>query len=110
MDIIQGVNDFPLPRLLEPQLASLLGSFPAVVVTGARQTGKSTLVQQAAGSPPRTYLTLDDLEILERARLQPATLVGPGSSAAPNRSITPGWAISPSGSPASLVAGDGTVK
>lgn len=75
MDIIHGVNDYPLPRLLEPQLAALLGSFPAVVVTGARQTGKSTLVQQATGRPPRTYLTLDDLEILERARLQPAALV-----------------------------------
>jgi len=80
MDIILLVNDYPLPRLLERQLISLLGSFPAVIVTGARQTGKSTLVQQAAGSPPRVYLTLDDLDVLERARLEPAALVDASSA------------------------------
>jgi predicted AAA+ superfamily ATPase len=81
MNIILGMNEKPLPRLLEPQLSFLLRSFPAVVVTGARQTGKSTLVRQAPGRPPRTYLTLDDLDVLERARLEPAALVG--SSTAP---------------------------
>jgi uncharacterized protein len=76
MDIIRDVNGIPLPRLLERQLDFLLRSFPAVVVTGARQTGKSTLVQQAPGAPSRTYLTLDDLDVLERAREEPAALVG----------------------------------
>jgi predicted AAA+ superfamily ATPase len=76
MDIIHGVNGIPLSRLLEVQLDFLLRSFPAVIVTGARQTGKSTLVQQAPGGPSRTYLTLDDLDILERAREEPAALVG----------------------------------
>src|ERR1700730_1667955 len=75
MDIILLVNDYPLPRILERQLGLLLGSFPAVIVTGAPQTGKSTLAQRAAGSPPRVYLTLDDLDVLERARLEPAALV-----------------------------------
>jgi predicted AAA+ superfamily ATPase len=75
MDSILSVNDLPLPRLLESQLSFLLRSFPAVIVTGARQTGKSTLVKQAAGSPARTYLSLDDLDVLERARLEPAALV-----------------------------------
>ncbi|HVT18773.1 MAG TPA: ATP-binding protein [Thermoanaerobaculia bacterium] len=69
------MNDLPLPRLLESQLEFLLRTFPAVIVTGARQTGKSTLVRQIPGSPPRIYLTLDDLDVLERARQEPAALV-----------------------------------
>lgn len=50
-------------------------SFPVVVVTGSRQTGKSTLVRALAGDPERPYLTLDNLEILERARREPEALV-----------------------------------
>jgi len=85
MDIIHDMNEDattqgrPLPRALAPRLTSLLRSFPAVVVTGARQTGKSTLVQQLPGQPRRMYLTLDDLDVLERARLEPAALVGSGA-------------------------------
>jgi predicted AAA+ superfamily ATPase len=77
MDIIRDVNEpsRPLSRLLAPRLAVLLKSFPAVVLTGARQTGKTTLVQQLPSKPPRAYLTLDDLDVLERARLEPAALV-----------------------------------
>lgn len=48
---------------------------PAVAVTGARQTGKSTLVQHL-GPSGRRYLSLDDLDILDAARRDPATLVG----------------------------------
>ncbi|MFL6199293.1 MAG: ATP-binding protein [Thermoanaerobaculia bacterium] len=61
-----------LPRALEASLTSALRSFPVVVVTGSRQTGKSTLVRPLDGRP---YLTLDNLEILERARQQPDALV-----------------------------------
>src|SRR5947209_11324562 len=74
MDIIRGVNGLVLPRLLEAPLAAALKSYPVVVVTGARQAGKSTLVQQVEEGG-RTYLTLDDLEVLERARQEPASLV-----------------------------------
>lgn len=49
-------------------------SFPVVVVTGSRQTGKSTLVR-ALADPERPYLTLDNLEVLERARKEPEALV-----------------------------------
>jgi predicted AAA+ superfamily ATPase len=73
MIIIHGVNRLQiLPRALEPSLISALRSFPVVVVTGSRQTGKSTLVRPLDGRP---YLTLDNLEILERARQQPDALV-----------------------------------
>jgi predicted AAA+ superfamily ATPase len=48
---------------------------PAVVVTGARQTGKSTLVQDLAPGPRRFY-SMDDLDVLEAARRDPESIVG----------------------------------
>lgn len=44
---------------------------PAVVVTGARQTGKSTLARDLVGSD-RRWLTLDDLDLLEEVTQDPA--------------------------------------
>jgi hypothetical protein len=40
---------------------------PAVVVTGARQTGKSTLAEQLVQGK-RLYRTLDDFDVLEMPR------------------------------------------
>lgn len=64
-----------LPRLVESALAERLRVMPAVVVTGARQTGKSTLAAQRV-SGTRRYLTLDDLDVLDLARRDPEALVG----------------------------------
>ncbi|HKH46721.1 MAG TPA: ATP-binding protein [Thermoanaerobaculia bacterium] len=64
-----------LPRALQATLDLAMRSFPVVVVTGSRQTGKSTLVRYLADDEPRPYLTLDDLEILERSRREPDALV-----------------------------------
>ncbi len=51
---------------------------PAVVVTGARQTGKSTLVKELTPGP-RRYFSLDDLDARDAARRDPGILVdGPG--------------------------------
>ena len=47
---------------------------PAVVVTGARQAGKSTLVRDLAGGR-RRYWNLDDWEVLDLARSSPDVLV-----------------------------------
>jgi hypothetical protein len=55
-----------------------LSSFPVVVVTGARQTGKSTLIRYLLGPPGREYRTLDDLDLLERASREPESVVGSG--------------------------------
>jgi predicted AAA+ superfamily ATPase len=46
---------------------------PVVLLVGARQTGKSTLVRSLLGkSPARRYLTLDDQGVLDAARSDPA--------------------------------------
>jgi len=77
MIIIHGMKT--LPRLVEPALAERLRVMPAVVVTGARQTGKSTLVSERV-SGARRYATLDDLDVRDAARRDPEALVG-GSGA-----------------------------
>ncbi len=52
---------------------------PVVIVTGARQTGKSTLVRELVTSADRVYLTLDDLDVLEQATRAPEDLIGRGT-------------------------------
>ena len=69
------MNDFELPRLLATPLSAALRSSPVVVLTGARQTGKSTLAQEGATGAKRTYLSLDDVGILDRAQHEPNALV-----------------------------------
>jgi predicted AAA+ superfamily ATPase len=64
-----------LPRLVAASLAQRLRVMPAVVVTGARQTGKSTLVQELVNQG-RRYSTLDDLDVLDIARTDPQALLG----------------------------------
>jgi hypothetical protein len=77
MIIIHAVKT--LSRLVESALVERLRVMPAVVVTGARQTGKSTLVADRVPGP-RRYASLDDLDVLDAARRDPEALVG-GSGA-----------------------------
>ena len=74
MDIIQGMDERIVPRLAGGSLAERLRVMPAVVLTGARQTGKSTLVQELMPGR-RRYLSLDDLDVLDAARREPEILV-----------------------------------
>ena len=73
MKIIHCMN--PFPRLVSGALADRLAVMPAVVVTGARQTGKSTLAEQLVQGE-RLYRTLDDFDVLDAARRDPEVLVG----------------------------------
>ncbi|HSL84062.1 MAG TPA: ATP-binding protein [Thermoanaerobaculia bacterium] len=69
------MNDRTLPRLVTGSLVDRLRVMPAVVLTGARQTGKSTLVQALAPGE-RRFLSLDDLDVADAARRDPEALVG----------------------------------
>ena len=82
MDIIHHMVEAPLPRLVAKTLEDRLAVMPAVVLTGARQTGKTVLAQ---GLEPegRRYRSLDDPDILDAARRDPESLLdtpGPDGS------------------------------
>ena len=64
-----------LPRAIGRALADRLRVMPAVVLTGARQTGKSTLAEELIPGK-RRYATLDDLDVFDAATRDPDTLVG----------------------------------
>jgi hypothetical protein len=75
MIIMRAMDTEDLPRLVAQSLTERLGVMPAVVVTGARQTGKSTLAQALAPGS-RRYFSLDDLDVADAARRDPDLLVG----------------------------------
>ena len=64
-----------VPRFAADVLRRALEVSPVVVLMGARQTGKSTLVQSEPALADHLYLTLDDPDVRERARLAPDDLV-----------------------------------
>ncbi len=58
-----------IKRHLQTTLKDLAKQFPAVLLTGARQVGKSTLLQHIA--PDYGYVTFDDPLLLEQAKSEP---------------------------------------
>lgn len=60
-----------LRRTLEKFISKAAASFPVLLLTGARQVGKTTLLR-ALGAESRTYVTLDDPLVLQLARQDPA--------------------------------------
>ena len=64
-----------IPRYLSRFLANAMKSSPVVVLTGARQTGKSTLVQNLEENSSRLYDSLDNIDTLELATSNPDALV-----------------------------------
>ena len=61
------------PRWFVRNLESALKVLPVTVVTGARQTGKTTLVKSL--SPSRAYFTLDEVGVLDQAERHPDALL-----------------------------------
>lgn len=68
-------DSFYRPRRATVLLEQASTVSPVVVLMGARQTGKSTLVTTEPALSDRLYLTLDDLDVRDRARSAPDDLV-----------------------------------
>jgi len=71
------MNAAYVPRLLKRAVDRGLRALPVVVITGARQTGKSTLTR-LLGPAGRRYFSLDDLGVRAQAERTPEDLVGRG--------------------------------
>lgn len=61
------------PRWFGRNLQTALRVLPVVVVTGARQTGKTTLVKSLEAK--RVFYTLDDVGVLDQAQRHPESLL-----------------------------------
>lgn len=68
------MNSPALPRLASSALARHLRAMPVTVLSGARQTGKSTLAHET-GDPQRQFLTLDDPAVEDLAARDPGALL-----------------------------------
>lgn len=60
-------------RWLADRVQAALRALPVVVLTGARQTGKTTLARSLPGA--RAFVSLDDLGVLGQARTDPLSLL-----------------------------------
>lgn len=60
-----------IKRAIEDSIIKISKSFPVLLVTGPRQVGKTTLLQQLA-EPNRAYVTLDDPDVRFLAKSDPA--------------------------------------
>ncbi|CAG0949867.1 partial putative protein, partial [Anaerolineales bacterium] len=69
--IIVVYNPIMFTRHILPLLNEALADTPVVLLNGARQTGKSTLVQTLSAENGRRYLTLDDHVTLSAAMGDP---------------------------------------
>ncbi|WP_038058076.1 ATP-binding protein [Thermodesulfobacterium hydrogeniphilum] len=59
-------------RVLKEVIAQVLKDFPVVVLSGARQVGKSTFLQEEF--PEFKYLSMDDFSVLEQAKIDHISL------------------------------------
>ncbi|MBI5180774.1 MAG: ATP-binding protein [Nitrospirae bacterium] len=59
-------------RWIGAQVKSAIKTFPVVIISGARQVGKSTFLQNEFAD--FKYLSLDDFSILQQAKKDPASL------------------------------------
>ena len=61
-----------IKRDLEPVIKRLTKQYPVILLTGARQAGKTTMLKRLMEATARTYVTLDDLTVRALAKNDPA--------------------------------------
>ena len=61
-----------IERALEKKFLRMNSFFKAVLVTGARQVGKTTMLRHLSAGTERTYVTMDDYMARELAQNDPA--------------------------------------
>lgn len=61
-----------ITRNIEQTINRILSQFKVLLLTGARQVGKTTLLKHLAQNSNRTYVTLDDLAVRSLALADPA--------------------------------------
>ena len=61
-----------IKRTLERKFNSMSGFFKCVLVTGARQVGKTTMLRHLSQGQNRTYVTLDNINARAMAKSDPA--------------------------------------
>ena len=69
------MKSFYIKREIENKLISLSKTFPAIALTGPRQSGKSTLLKHIF-SKTHKYITFDDPTVRERAIKDPKLFIG----------------------------------
>jgi hypothetical protein len=62
-----------IPRLLEPEIRIAARNFPALILTGPRRAGKTTLLRRVF--PAATYRLLEDPDTVARVRADPRTFL-----------------------------------
>ena len=60
-----------ITRELERKFMKLNGFFKAILVTGARQVGKTTMMKHLSQGTDRTYVTMDNAMVRELAKSDP---------------------------------------
>lgn len=61
-----------IKRDMESLIIKLSNQFPAILITGSRQVGKTTMLKKLMEGMDRTYVSLDDLTIRNLAKTDPA--------------------------------------
>ncbi len=66
-----------IERWLSPSTKEAVNNYKVVVLTGARQVGKSTFLKHCFDNSQWKYISFDDLEALELAQKRPKDLIDP---------------------------------
>ena len=64
-----------IKRHIETVATDLLKEYPCILISGPRQVGKSTLIQNLVEDKPREYISLDDMALRAAAKADPKTFL-----------------------------------